>query len=97
MATMADAFIVLPGGTGTMEEFFEQWTWGQIGYHRKPIALLNVAGFFDPLLTMIDQMVAQGFLSAQYRDMLLCASDIKTILSKLSEYEHPPEKGYDQN
>ncbi|WP_282129703.1 TIGR00730 family Rossman fold protein [Roseobacter litoralis] len=96
MATMADAFIVLPGGTGTMEEFFEQWTWGQIGYHRKPIALLNVAGFFDPLLTMIDQMVAQGFLSAQYRDMLLCASDIKTILSKLSEYEHPPEKGYAQ-
>ncbi|WP_227270047.1 LOG family protein [Roseobacter weihaiensis] len=64
MAALVDAFVVLPGGTGTMEEFFEQWTWGQIGYHRKPIALLNVAGFFDPLITMIDQMVARGFLSA---------------------------------
>ena len=94
MAALADAFVVLPGGTGTMEEFFEQWTWGQIGYHRKPIALLNVAGFFDPLLTMIDQMVARGFLLAQHRDMLLCASDIETILSKFPEYEHPPEKGY---
>ncbi len=94
MAAMADAFIVLPGGTGTMEEFFEQWTWGQIGYHRKPIALLNVAGFFDPLLTMVDQMMARGFLSALHREMLLCASDVETVLSKLSTYEHPPEKGY---
>ncbi|WP_299971156.1 TIGR00730 family Rossman fold protein [uncultured Roseobacter sp.] len=96
MATMADAFVVLPGGTGTMEEFFEQWTWGQIGYHRKPIALLNVAGFFDPLITMLDQMVSRGFLSAQHREMLLYASDIETILNSFSTYEHPPAKGYSQ-
>ncbi|GFE51828.1 hypothetical protein So717_35810 [Roseobacter cerasinus] len=94
MADMSDAFIVRPGGTGTMEEFFEQWTWGQIGYHRKPIALLNVAGFFDPLLTMIDRMVARGFLSEKHRDMLIFETDISSVLTRFAAYEHPAEKGY---
>lgn len=63
MAERADALIVLPGGSGTLEEIFEQWTWAQIGDHEKQIGLLNLNGYFDPLLAMFDQMVASGFLS----------------------------------
>ena len=72
-------FITLPGGFGTMEEFFEVLTWGQLGLHQKPIGLLNPAGYFDPLIEFLDQMVAKGFLSKQDRKMVLSA-EIKKIL-----------------
>jgi uncharacterized protein (TIGR00730 family) len=94
MAERADAFIVLPGGTGTLEEFFEQWTWSQIGYHEKPIGLLNVRGFFDPLSAMIDHMMQTGFLSTPHRNMLLCAPRLQGLLEGFARYTSPPLKEY---
>lgn len=94
MANRADAFLVLPGGSGTLEEFFEQWTWGQIGYHEKPIGLLNLNGYFDPLLATLDQMVHCGFLSEPHRKMLFDGSDISRLLEDFSCYNHPTAKGY---
>jgi uncharacterized protein (TIGR00730 family) len=63
MAELSDGFAALPGGAGTLDEMFEQWTWAQLGIHAKPCGFLNVAGYFDPLRAMIDRMVAEGFLS----------------------------------
>ncbi|WP_300072622.1 TIGR00730 family Rossman fold protein [uncultured Ruegeria sp.] len=97
MAERADAFVVLPGGSGTLEEFFEQWTWAQIGYHQKPIGLLNLNGYFDPLLAMIDQMVDAGFLSEAHREMLSHAPLINDLLRSFSGYNHPPQKVYEQH
>lgn len=97
MADGADAFLVLPGGSGTLEEFFEQWTWVQIGYHEKPIGLLNLNGYFDPLLAMLDQMVHCGFLSESHRKMLFDGPDISALLEDFSCYSHPPVKGYQSN
>lgn len=83
MAEGADAFVVLPGGIGTMEEFFEVWTWRQLGYHDQPIGLLNVAGYYDPLLAQIDAMVAQDFLLATQRGSLRRDSDAARLLRTL--------------
>lgn len=97
MAKLSDVFVVLPGGTGTFEEFFEQWTWAQIGYHRKPIGLLNINGYFDPLLAMTDQMVRAGFLSRRHADMLIHAPRIDDLLEAFTVYQPPPEKAYDRH
>lgn len=96
MAERADAFVVLPGGSGTLEEFFEQWTWAQIGYHQKPIGLLNLNGYFAPLLAMFDQMVHAGFLSQTHREMLFHAPGIDELLDGFASYVHPPVKDYDR-
>ncbi|WP_299827569.1 TIGR00730 family Rossman fold protein [uncultured Roseobacter sp.] len=95
MAERADAFVVLPGGSGTLEEFFEQWTWAQIGYHQKPIGLLNINGYFDPLLAMIDQMVDAGFLSEAHKGMLFQGPDIDALLIGFANYRHPAKKVYE--
>ena len=71
MAERADAFLALPGGIGTFEELFEVWTWRQLGYHRKPIGLLNVAGYYDALLGFMQQTVQQGFLSAAQQEQVI--------------------------
>lgn len=97
MSHRADAFLVLPGGSGTLEEFFEQWTWAQIGYHEKPIGLLNVNGYFDQLLKMLDQMVSDGFLSQVHREMLIDSSHIGEILKDFAHYNQPPVKIYRQD
>ncbi|MCV6596451.1 MAG: TIGR00730 family Rossman fold protein [Mangrovicoccus sp.] len=94
MARRADAFLVLPGGSGTLEEFFEQWTWGQIGYHQKPIGLINLNGYFDALLAMINQMVLSGFLSETHRRMLVHRKDVGEILDVFAHYKPPSIKGY---
>jgi len=94
MADLADAFVMLPGGSGTLEEFFEQWTWAQIGYHQKPMGLLNVNGYFDPLLAMLDQMVQSGFLSEAHRAILLVSTQTHDLLEGFASYTHPPIKGY---
>lgn len=80
MADLADAFVVLPGGSGTLEEFFEVYTWAQLGYHAKPIALLNVGGFYDPLLAMLRHTVEQGFMQSRFVDMLIVQSDVEALL-----------------
>jgi len=87
MADLADAFVALPGGAGTLEELLEQWTWAQIGLHAKPCALLNVGGFFDPLIDMVDHMVNGGFLAADHGRMLLAERDAEALLAALRNAE----------
>jgi uncharacterized protein (TIGR00730 family) len=89
MADLADAFLALPGGFGTFEEFFEILTWTQLGLQRKACGLLNVDGYYDPLLRLADQALAEGFLRAPHREMLLCDTDAARILDRLSEYQPP--------
>lgn len=83
MAANADAFVALPGGIGTFEELFEVWTWGYLGLHDKPMGLLNVDTFFDPLLTFLDSTVAHGFLAQETRAMLLDAETPQALVSAL--------------
>ena len=86
MAELADGFIALPGGFGTFEEFCEILTWGQLGFHVKPMGLLNVGGFYDPLLKLFDHAVKEGFLRQQNRDMALAETDIEKLLDVITHY-----------
>jgi uncharacterized protein (TIGR00730 family) len=86
MAELADGFIALPGGIGTLEEFFEVWTWGQLGLHHKPFGLLNVAGFFDPLLAFLDRLTDQRFLRPEHRGMLCTRSVAGDLLQEMTDY-----------
>ena len=92
MADLADGFIALPGGAGTLEELFEVWTWAQLGLHTKPLGLLDVAGFYEPLAAMLDHMVEEGFLAATYRDMVARESDPVALLDRLTTYRPPGHK-----
>jgi uncharacterized protein (TIGR00730 family) len=92
MAELADGFIALPGGAGTLEELFEAWTWGQLGLHAKPCGLLNVRGYYDRLVALTDQMVREGFLRPQDRDMLLVERDAARLLQRLVAYTPPPPR-----
>jgi uncharacterized protein (TIGR00730 family) len=92
MAELGDAFIALPGGPGTLEEFFEAWTWQNLGIHTKPVALYDVNGFWQPLLTMIDHMVEAGFLAQQYRDALIVARTPRDLLDAWAVWQAPPPK-----
>src|SRR5206468_3416450 len=89
MAALADGFVALPGGIGTLEEFFEIWTWAQLGMHRKPCGLLNVAGYFDPLLAFLDRAVEERFVRQAHRDMVIVESDPRKLLNRFAEYEPP--------
>lgn len=90
MAARADAFVALPGGLGTLEELFEAWTWALLGIHGKPVALLDVGGFWAPLLAMLDHLVEQGFVRAAHRQMLLVDDDPARLLARLAAYAPPP-------
>ncbi|HSK98845.1 MAG TPA: TIGR00730 family Rossman fold protein [Rubrobacteraceae bacterium] len=90
MSDLSDGFIALPGGTGTLEEFFEVLTWAQLGEHRKPCGLLNAGGYYDPLLALFDHMVAEGFLSEGRRAMVLVAPKPDPLLEAFARYR-PPE------
>jgi uncharacterized protein (TIGR00730 family) len=89
MADLSDAFVALPGGIGTMEELFEVWAWLHLGYHDKPCALLNVAGFYDPLIAFLDGMVVEGFLKTGTREMLLTGADPDHLVDRLLTYRAP--------
>ncbi|PJH74817.1 MAG: TIGR00730 family Rossman fold protein [Anaerolineae bacterium CG_4_9_14_0_8_um_filter_58_9] len=91
MYELADAYIALPGGYGTLDELFETLTWAQIGVHAKPIGLLNVGGYFDPLLAMLDRAEAEGFIFPEHRRSLLCASDPGALLDAMKNHEPPVE------
>jgi uncharacterized protein (TIGR00730 family) len=83
MAEHADAFLALPGGIGTFEEFFEVWTWRQLGYHDKPIGLLNLDGFYDSLLVFLNSAVKQGFMNVWQMDLIRTSTDAPALLDML--------------
>ncbi len=90
MADLSDAFIALPGGLGTLEELFEMLTWSQLRLHQKPVGLLNVDGFYDHLLTFLDQTVAAGFVRQEHRDNLIVSDDADELIKGLAAWS-PPE------
>lgn len=92
MAERADAFLVLPGGFGTLDEFFEILTWKQLHLHAKPIGLLNWRGYFDHLLAMVDHMVKEGFLHPVNRDLIVTHSDAGHLLDNLHEAPPPADE-----
>lgn len=94
MADLSDAFIAMPGGLGTLDELFEIMTWHQLHLHRKPIGLLNVKNYFNPLKTMIDSMVKEGFLHQANRDILIDSEDMYELLQKISGYKASEEKNW---
>jgi uncharacterized protein (TIGR00730 family) len=89
MAELADGFVALPGGLGTLEETFEVWTWGQLGFHHKPVGLLDVAGFWTPLISMVDRMVEQGFIGEPYRRMLCVGEQPTELLDHMAAWQPP--------
>jgi uncharacterized protein (TIGR00730 family) len=101
MADLADGFIALPGGYGTLDELFEIITWSQIGLHTKPVGILEVAGYFQPLLAFIQHASREGFIAPQHVDILLCEENPAALLDRLASYrqvsvskwsELPPER-----
>jgi uncharacterized protein (TIGR00730 family) len=89
MAELSDGFVALPGGFGTYEEFCEVLTWGQLGLHRKPFGLLNVAGFYDPLLSLFDHAVQEQFVRPAHREMVMVESDAEKLLARMKEFHAP--------
>jgi len=97
MADLADAFIAMPGGPGTLEELVEIYTWAQLGLHQKPIGLLNINNYYDPLISFFDHMVEQHFLKENHRKIMsIVETDPARLLDKLMEYEPPEVKPYMQ-
>ena len=89
MARLADAYIAMPGGYGTLDELFEAVTWNQLGVQRKAIGLLNVAGYFDPLLAWVERAIADGFVDPKYRNLLVVEAEPAALLTRL-QYDTPP-------
>lgn len=89
MADLADGFIAMPGGIGTLEELFETWTWLQLSFHNKPVGLLNLAGFYDPLLGFLRQVCNQQFLRREHLETLQVATDPAELLEKLTYFDRP--------
>jgi uncharacterized protein (TIGR00730 family) len=87
MIDKADAFITLPGGVGTLEELFEVWAWLQLGFHRKPVGLLNVDGYYDPLLAMMKHTVDQGFMRAENNAQLLADTSFEGLLTQMNAFK----------
>ena len=92
MGELAEGFIALPGGVGTLEELFEVWSWATLGLHRKPCGLLDVGRFFAPLVEFLDRQVKAGFIHPTYRAMLVVASAPEELLDAFAAYEPPAEK-----
>ncbi len=91
MYELADGYIALPGGYGTLDELFETLTWAQIGEHQKPVGILNVDGYYDPLLEMLDRAVAEKFLFPEHRQSLLCETDPERLLAAMENHRYPHE------
>ena len=89
MAEHADGFIAMPGGIGTLEELFETLTWAQLGFHEKPIGLLNVAGFYDPLIEFLRHQTSQVFLRAEHKDLLLVETEPDPLIAQLKNFTMP--------
>ena len=89
MSELSEGFIALPGGTGTLEEFFEVLTWAQLGEHEKPCGLLNLASYYDPLVALFDHMAAKGFLSEEHRATVLVETEPEPLLDAFAHYSPP--------
>ncbi len=92
MAELADAFVALPGGIGTLEELFEVWTWGQLGHHAKPVILYNVNGFYDRMLEFIHSLDAEGFIKPAHTAMLQVVDNPEALLLAVQQYQAPADK-----
>lgn len=92
MAKRAKGFIAMPGGAGTMDEFFEVFTWAQLGYHKKPIALYNIDGFYDFLYEFLEKVCYNGFISKEHLDMIFISKDENEIINHLKNYKAPKSK-----
>ena len=90
MAELADGFIAMPGGIGTLEELFEVMTWSQLGFHDKPIGVLNVGGYYDALLAFLQHTVEQGFLKPHHPSLLMVESDVSALLHRFETFEAEP-------
>lgn len=89
MADLSGGFIALPGGAGTLEELFEVWTWAQLGLHKKPVGILNVAGFYDHLGAFLDHQAKERFMRAEHRAMLMIGTDAAALLDLFARYQAP--------
>jgi uncharacterized protein (TIGR00730 family) len=87
MAEYADGFISLPGGTGTLEEWFEVFTWAQLGYHNKPCGLLNVNNYYTPLVSLFDHMIDHGFVKREYKDFILINGDSAELIAQMKNHK----------
>jgi uncharacterized protein (TIGR00730 family) len=97
MYELSDAVIVMPGGAGTLDELFEMFTWSQLGLHHKPIGLLDVAGYWQPLLKFLSHAVNERFIRAEHLDTLLVEQTAPVLLDRLASYEHPhPQRAVDK-
>ena len=92
MAELADGFLCLPGGPGTFEEIFEQWTWALLGFHSKPCGFVNVKGYYDLMRKLVQQMADNGFTTQPYADMLVYAETTAAALDAFRTYVPPPPK-----
>jgi uncharacterized protein (TIGR00730 family) len=90
MHDLSDGIIMLPGGFGTLEEFFEMLTWSQLGLHQYPIGILNTNGFYDPLINMMQQMVTEGFVKNDHLNTILVDTNIENLLEKMEQYQPLP-------
>ena len=86
MADYADGFIALPGGTGTLEEWFEAITWAQLGYHKKPCGLLNINSYYTPLISLFDHMIEHGFVKREYKELILIDKDPTLLIEKMRNH-----------
>jgi uncharacterized protein (TIGR00730 family) len=87
MAELSDAFIAMPGGFGTFEEVMEMITWGQLGIHQKPVGLFNIAGYYDPLLAMIDRAIEEGFILPGYRNLFVASSEVDELFDLMRGFQ----------
>lgn len=95
MIELADGFVALPGGFGTLEEFAEVFTWSQIGLHQKPVGLMNINNYYDPLLSLISKMTDEQFMQEKYRHMAIVETDSNALIRRFRDYEAPAVKTYD--
>ncbi|MEM8382235.1 TIGR00730 family Rossman fold protein [Morganella morganii] len=95
MIELADGFVALPGGFGTLEEFAEVFTWSQIGLHQKPVGLMNINNYYDPLLSLISKMTDEQFMQEKYRHMAIVETDGNALIRRFRDYEAPAVKTYD--
>ena len=94
MAELSDGFLALPGGYGTYEELFEVVTWAQLGFHHKPIGLLNVEGYYDPLIALINHTLDEGFIRPRNRDLVIDERDVETLIDRIVAHVQPPQEDW---